>query len=214
MDFMLLLQLGGICLLGAVSPGPSLALVTGNTLARGRSYGISTGLGHAVGIGIWALLTVIGVTNLALLHENLSLGLQIGGATFLAFVALRNLRSSLVQFSESPKRPNERFSLAYRGLFEGFAISLFNPKVILFFAAIFSHFTHTESSWTENTVMALMAAGVDAAWYTTVAWLVSGAKLTVLANKSWMYLQRIAGALLLVISVYLMIVVLTDILSD
>ena len=214
MDFMLLLQLGGICLLGAVSPGPSLALVTGNTLARGRSYGISTGLGHAVGIGIWALLTVIGVTNLALLHENLSLGLQIGGATFLAFVALRNLRSSLVKLSESPKRPNERFSLAYRGLFEGFAISLFNPKVILFFAAIFSHFTHTESSWTENTVMALMAAGVDAAWYTTVAWLVSGATLTVLANKSWMYLQRIAGVLLLVISVYLMIVVLTDILGD
>ena len=62
--------------------------------------------------------------------------------------------------------------------------------------------------------MALMAAGVDAAWYTTVAWLVSGAKLTILADKSWMYLQRIAGALLLVISVYLMIVVLTDILGD
>ena len=214
MDFMLLLQLGGICLLGAVSPGPSLALVTGNTLTRGRSYGISTGLGHAVGIGIWALLTVIGVANLALFHENLSLGLQVSGATFLAFVGLRNLRSSLVKLSESPKRPNERFSLAYRGLFEGFAISLFNPKVILFFAAIFSHFTHTESSWTENTVMALMAAGVDAAWYTTVAWLVSGATLTVLANKSWMYLQRIAGALLLVISVYLMIVVLTDIFGD
>ncbi|MQG73884.1 MAG: LysE family translocator [SAR202 cluster bacterium] len=213
MDFVLLLQLGGICLLGAVSPGPSLALVTGNTLARGRSYGISTGLGHAVGIGIWALLTVIGVANLALLHTNLSLALQLSGATFLAFVGFRNLRNSLSHFSESTKRPDETFSLAYRGVFEGFAISLFNPKVILFFAAIFSHFTHSDSTWTENAIMAFIAAGVDAAWYTTVAWLVSGAKLTVLTERPWMYLQRTSGALLMAISVYLMLVVVTDILG-
>lgn len=210
MDFLLLLQLGGICLLGAVSPGPSLALVAGNTLAKGRSYGISTGLGHGVGIGIWALLTVIGVANLAVLHENLSLGLQVAGALILALLGLRNLRASFVLLSTPPKQPNEKFALAFRGILEGFAISLFNPKVILFFAAIFSQFTHRQSSWAENAVMALMAATVDAAWYTTVAWVVSGSKLTVLANRNWVYLQRIAGVLLMGIAVYLMVVVVID----
>ena len=61
--------------------------------------------------------------------------------------------------------------------------------------------------------MAVMAAGVDAAWYTTVAWLVSGAKLTVLTERPWMYLQRTSGGLLMAISVYLMLVVVTDILG-
>jgi threonine/homoserine/homoserine lactone efflux protein len=210
MDFLLVLQLGGICLLGAVSPGPSLALVAGNTLTRGRSYGISTGLGHAVGIGIWALLTVIGIANLAILHETLSLGLQVAGASFLALVGFRNLRASFILLSRSPNQPNEKFSLAYRGILEGFAISLLNPKVILFFAAIFSQFTHQQSSWSENAVMALMAAGVDAAWYTTVAWIVSGSKLTVLANRNWVYLQRIAGVLLMGIAVYLMVLVIIE----
>jgi len=41
-----------MCLLGAMSPGPSLALVIGNTIAGGKPYGIATSLGHA-----WNTLT-------------------------------------------------------------------------------------------------------------------------------------------------------------
>ena len=54
MDVDAWLKLVLICFLGALSPGPSLALVLNNTIARGRLYGISTGLGHGFGIGLSA----------------------------------------------------------------------------------------------------------------------------------------------------------------
>ena len=36
------LSLASVCLLRAISPGPSLALVVRNTLGRGRLHGLAT----------------------------------------------------------------------------------------------------------------------------------------------------------------------------
>ena len=57
MDLSSWLQLALVCLIGAMSPGPSLAVVIGNSLSFGRLYGIFTSLGHGVGIGWWAIVT-------------------------------------------------------------------------------------------------------------------------------------------------------------
>ena len=49
--------------LGAVSPGPSLAVVIRNTVTGGRSQGIATGLGHGLGFGIYAFLAAAGIAT-------------------------------------------------------------------------------------------------------------------------------------------------------
>ena len=64
MDIDSWLQLVAVCFLGAISPGPSLALVVNNTIVRGRSFGVATGIGHGTGIGIWALLTAAGIAKI------------------------------------------------------------------------------------------------------------------------------------------------------
>ena len=46
--------------LGAMSPGPSLAVVLRNTMTGGRSQGISTGIRHGIGFGIYAFLAALG----------------------------------------------------------------------------------------------------------------------------------------------------------
>ena len=50
-----------VCLLGAMSPGPSLATVIRNTVVGSRYHGIATGVSHAFGIGVYALLSVTGL---------------------------------------------------------------------------------------------------------------------------------------------------------
>ena len=39
-----------IYVLGAISPGPSLAVVIRNTISGGRTSGVMTGLGHGLGL--------------------------------------------------------------------------------------------------------------------------------------------------------------------
>ena len=39
-----------VCLLGAMSPGPSMAVVINNAIFKGRYNGIITSIGHGIGI--------------------------------------------------------------------------------------------------------------------------------------------------------------------
>ncbi len=57
------LSLFTVCLLGAMSPGPSLAIVAKHSLAGGRVNGLATAWAHAFGIGIYAFITLIGLVR-------------------------------------------------------------------------------------------------------------------------------------------------------
>ena len=57
----MLAQIGAVCVLGAMSPGPSLAVVLRNTVAGGRLRGVMTGLGHGIGFFFYALPAVSGL---------------------------------------------------------------------------------------------------------------------------------------------------------
>ena len=41
-----------ICCLGAMSPGPSLAVVLRHTISNGRAHGMVTAISHAAGVAI------------------------------------------------------------------------------------------------------------------------------------------------------------------
>ena len=47
-------QFATICIVGAMSPGPSMALIIRNSIKYGRVSGILSSVGHAIGIGIYA----------------------------------------------------------------------------------------------------------------------------------------------------------------
>ena len=59
MNFFTWSQLVLVCLLGAMSPGPSLALIIRNSINYNRLSGILSSIGHGLGIGIYAFVTVI-----------------------------------------------------------------------------------------------------------------------------------------------------------
>ena len=47
-----------ICILGAMTPGPSLAMVLKHTINGGRNNGIAVGISHGLGVALYAVLTV------------------------------------------------------------------------------------------------------------------------------------------------------------
>ena len=54
-------KLALICILGAMSPGPSLAVILRNSISGGRKQGIFAGIGHGLGITLYALIAVFGL---------------------------------------------------------------------------------------------------------------------------------------------------------
>ena len=61
MTIILFLKIFIVCLLGAMSPGPSMVVVINNAIFKNRFNGILTALGHGFGIGIYALCAVLGI---------------------------------------------------------------------------------------------------------------------------------------------------------
>ncbi len=55
--------LAAVFVLGAMSPGPSLAVVLRNTMSGGRSQGVATGIGHGIGFGIYAFSASAGIAT-------------------------------------------------------------------------------------------------------------------------------------------------------
>ena len=50
------------CLLGAMSPGPSLAVVVNHTLVRGLTAGSCAAISHGFAIAVYAAITTFGLS--------------------------------------------------------------------------------------------------------------------------------------------------------
>ena len=198
-------QLVAICFLGAVSPGPSLALIVANTLAGGRAYGVVTSLGHGAGIGIWAFLTALGISGFIVDKSGILWALQFFGACLLIYIGFRTITAKnkvLVQDNDTKQIGS---TTLFRGASEGFLISLLNPKIALFFLAIFTHFVQPGSGWAETSLMGIIAGLIDACWYIFVALMLTGTNLIEFLRYRENTINRISGSLLIVIAVYLLI---------
>ena len=85
------LALAAICVMGAISPGPSLALIIRNTVQGGQGHGVATALGHGLGVGIYALITALGLSVLITQTPLLFDLIRYGGAAFLAWLGVKAL---------------------------------------------------------------------------------------------------------------------------
>ena len=197
-------QLAAICFFGAISPGPSLALVVSNTLVRGRTYGVVTGLGHGTGIGLWAFLTAAGIVNVMVDKSGSLLVLQSLGACLIAYIGFRTIMVgdwTLVQQKDARSTSSKPL---LRGVSEGLLISLFNPKIALFFLAIFSHFVHPDVGWIQTGLMGTTAWVIDAGWYITVALTLTSTGMMRILEDRAPVISRISGSVLILLALYLL----------
>ena len=86
--------LGAAFILGAASPGPSLAVVLRNTMVGGRTRGVATGAGHGFGFGLYAFLAAAGIAAALALHESTEVILKWGGITLRLWLGYNFLKSS------------------------------------------------------------------------------------------------------------------------
>lgn len=183
------LTLAGICITGAMSPGPSLALVLARTVSGGRRAGALAAVGHGIGVGIYAGLAVGGVAVVLTASPLLVVGMQLAGAGFLAWMGVGLLRSDGAT-AESDGSKGNAFT-------DGFALAFLNPKIAVFFLALFSQLADPNATAVEKIGMGLMAGVIDTGWYMLVALALGGPKLTAwLADRSRM-LHRLMGVLLI-----------------
>lgn len=192
------LALAAICIMGAVSPGPSLAVVMRNTVRGGQSHGVLTALGHGLGVGLYALITALGLALLITRNPLLFDIIRYGGAAFLAWLGIKAL---LAKPQPAVAGESGHVVRGRQGAFEGFMVAFLNPQLAIFFVALFSQFVRADTGWQQGGIMMLTAGGIDALWYVLVALLLSrGPVLGWLREKSFI-IDKLSGLVLLALAV-------------
>lgn len=157
-----------VFVLGAMSPGPSLAVVLRNAMVGGRRQGVMTGLGHGLGFGLYAFLSALGMATALALHEATAMALKWGGIVLLVYLGVRFLQASRQATTEADDT-SDQGSQARTGFVQGFAIALLNPKILAWMLALYSPFIHADSSMGTLLGMSLLGMSIDTAWYVTVS---------------------------------------------
>lgn len=183
-----------ICCLGAMSPGPSLAVVLNQTVNNGRGHGLAASWFHAAGVGLWAFATIVGLAVIVTQSPMVFKGVTWAGAAYLAWIGFKSLRAG--RASALDVEETASVSLWQAGL-EGAAISVMNPKLALFFLALFSQFVAANASVTDQVIMTATAAVIDGLWYSVVALVLSQGLILTALQKHSQGINRIMGIVLI-----------------
>ena len=194
MDIKSILILAIVCVSGAISPGPSLAVVIRNTITGGRSQGIMTGLGHGIGLTIYAFIAVMGLSSMLTGNQTLFVFVQIAGSFWLICIG----SNMILSFPKGTSKKN--VDSRNRGFVEGFMISFLNPKILVFFVAVFSQFIHKEITNIDKAIIVMVAGVIDTFWYVFVAILLAGSRFIDKIKKYSVWIDRFTGVLLIGLS--------------
>ncbi len=194
MDFTALLGMSFVCALGAMSPGPSLAVVLRNTISGGRTQGVLTGIGHGIGFTIYAFLAVTGLSAILIANESAFTLLQWSGAIILLWLSYNMLTY------QSSGELEEHQSSGRQGFIEGFMISFLNPKILVFLVAVFSQFIDPNMTFSDRIIMATMAGLIDTIWYVLVATFLAGTSIIDKLRANSTLVDRIIGSVLLLLA--------------
>ena len=164
--------------LAVMSPGPNMAMVLRNSLAHSRRAGAYTAAGLALGDAVHVAYCLVGVAvviSRSILLFNI---IKWVGAAYLVYVGVKSLRASKrsVGDAEEAAEPVERMS-ASAAVRSGFLTSLLNPKVTLFFLALFTQVVRPETPLLAKGVYGLTVVGIEFGWFALVALFVSVAPI-------------------------------------
>ena len=195
MEFSHWLSLFSICLLGAMSPGPSLAVVLKSTLGGGHRAGYATAVAHGAGVGLYGLLTVTGLAVLITRSPRVFLAIQVLGAGYLIALGIKSLRGT------NPAAQQANFGgNSHNAALEGFLVAFLNPKLAVFMLALFSQFLQPGFEAPQKSIMVATVGITDACWYALVVALVSRKSCMAKLQRSAQLIDRIFGVILIVLA--------------
>jgi threonine/homoserine/homoserine lactone efflux protein len=166
MEFTAWVSLALICIMGAITPGPSLVVILKHTVSGGRINGVAASIAHGLGIALYATLTVVGLALVIKETPWIFNLIKYAGVIMLLWLAYKALtsKSQVAKFDQQGAAVTVRQSFLH-----GFMIAFLNPKLAIFFLALFGQFVDAQASWQQNVVMVSTVAGIDTLWYCLIA---------------------------------------------
>ncbi|MBD1997409.1 LysE family transporter [Leptolyngbya sp. FACHB-541] len=209
-DWLTVLAIG--CL-AVMAPGPNLAMTLRNSLSYSRQSGIYTAVGLAAGNCVHVTYCLVGIG--VIISESILLFSAIKwlGAAYLIYVGIKSLQAqrhkpivpkgSATQNAQHSSSQQTHDLTRFASIRIGFLTNLLNPKVTLFFLALFTQIIQPTTPLFTQAIYGLTMVALEFIWFALVAIVISqrSIKNRFLAISHWT--ERITGAVLIALGLRL-----------
>jgi len=186
------------------SPGADFAVVIRNTLKSGQRSGILTAVGVGAGILVHVGYTLLGVAVLLANTPQVFKLIKIGGAIYLLWLAWQSFKSRKSQ--SRINTPSTHIELSdLESIKQGFFVNVLNPKVTLFFVALFTNIVGQDTPMTLQLGYGFWLSVYTALWFIMVAWWFSRKMVLIWYQEHGHYIDWVMGVVLLIVAMRLVL---------
>jgi len=183
-----------VAVLLSLTPGPGMALVVRNAAVGGTGAAFRTTVGSSIGVGVWGVLSALGISALVAASETAFVTLKIAGVAVLVWFGVQALRGGKNADEKSRGTRDHAFS-------SGLLTALANPKLAVFFVALLPQFIpHGAPVLPYALAMAAILIAADFSIYVSLGAAVSRTKRVVASSRFARRVEQVTGAVLLALA--------------
>src|SRR5690554_1544112 len=125
-----------------IAPGPDVMYVLSTSITKGKQHGIAAAIGLSCGLIFHSTLLAFGFSTLIVKSPTMYNSIKVLGALYLLWLAYNVFKSE----SSFRLKTQEQSSIhVWRNALQGLIMNLLNPKVMLFFLALFPTFINSNA---------------------------------------------------------------------
>ena len=170
LDLTSLLVFTGALFVAAASPGPGIAAIVARVLGGGMNGAFAFTAGVALGDVVWLTFAILGLAVVAQTFHGAFLVIKYAGAAYLLYLAWRLWTAPVVAHDVAPDKSDVNRT---RLFLAGLAVTLGNPKVMVFYLALLPNIidlqTVTILGWLELSLVVLSVLAVVFGAYVALA---------------------------------------------
>jgi threonine efflux protein len=155
-------------LVALASPGPDFFFVTQTAMSRSRREGLLGAAGIALGVSVWAALSLLGLQVLFEQFAWVQRAVMIAGAAYLLWMGVQLLRSALTVKGVSTAHAVKLGSSCWKTFLLGLFTNLANPKALIYFGSVFSLFVEPGQSADVKWILFLLISLESFLWFAFV----------------------------------------------
>ena len=122
-------------------PGPDILYLISQSVLYGKRSGVLITLGLVTGLLFHTLMVVFGLATIIRLYPNIIFIIKILGSLYIAYLGFISIKKAYFMKSNLKSFTEED----YGGFCKGLLMNLLNPKVSLFFLAVFPGFLFSQT---------------------------------------------------------------------
>ena len=195
-----LLVIVSVTALVMVIPGPDMVLVLRNTLVSGRRAGLRTSVGILSGNLVHITYCVLGIGLLISQSILAFSALKYAAAAYLIYLGIMSFRSGAKTLDTKDidrQRPTNAWFV------QGFVNNLLNPKGTLFYLGVFTTVITPETSASVMLLLIVSMMLVSASFWLIFVYTMDRPTIRAFAERSQRIVNRICGALLVLLGIRL-----------